>query len=490
MTRLTDTIGDKFFGKKIVVVGDLVADQFLHGTIARVSREAPVFILRHDETETLAGGAANAAFNVASLGGKAILVGLVGDDFNGAALLEKLRGAGVDCDFVIASDKYRTTTKVRVLAGQHYAPRQQVIRIDYENDKPLGDEARNKLRVNFFSAVRNADAIIVSDYNYGVANALLVEITEKINEHKSVPALIDSRHNLKNFKGATTATPNQEEVEQILGKDFTEADCVELCENLGFESLLVTRGNEGMLLIEKNRTPLRLEAVGAKHGDCRLRARSGVWFEFFRRGDDCQSRGRHRRDEERNGGSQFRRIDCVAGENRNSETKSERKPENFMNATNPTNSTAFFAPILDRLRLTARVAIERQRRRKIVLANGCFDFFHVGHIRYLAGAKALGDCLIVGVNADEQVRRLKGANRPFMPERERAEIVSAFKFVDFVTIFTEPTVEELIRAIRPDFTTESVPEREIVLRHGGQIAIVGDPKNHSSTDLIEKFGER
>lgn len=151
-----------------------------------------------------------------------------------------------------------------------------------------------------------------------------------------------------------------------------------------------------------------------------------------------------------------------------------------------------FAPILDRNRLVARVAIERRRKAKIVLANGCFDLFHVGHIRYLSGAKALGDILIVGINSDEQVRKLKGQARPFMPENERAEIISALKFVDYVTIFTEPTVTELIRAIKPDFhakgtdyTTETVPEREIVKEYGGRVAIVGDPKDHSSTELIE-----
>ena len=150
------------------------------------------------------------------------------------------------------------------------------------------------------------------------------------------------------------------------------------------------------------------------------------------------------------------------------------------------------APVLERNRLVARVSIERRKGASIVLANGCFDLFHVGHIRYLAGAKALGDVLIVGINSDEQVRRLKGANRPFMPERERAEIVSALKFVDYVTIFDEPTVTELIRTVRPDFhakgtdyTTETVPEREIVREYGGRVAIVGDPKDHSSTDLIQ-----
>lgn len=154
-----------------------------------------------------------------------------------------------------------------------------------------------------------------------------------------------------------------------------------------------------------------------------------------------------------------------------------------------------FAPILERNRLVARVSIERRRGARIVLANGCFDLFHVGHIRYLAGAKALGEVLIVGINSDRQVRTLKGENRPFMPERERAEILSALKFVDYVTIFDEPTVTELIRAVRPDFhakgtdyTTDTVPEREIVREYGGQTAIVGDPKDHSSTDLIKLVG--
>ena len=147
--------------------------------------------------------------------------------------------------------------------------------------------------------------------------------------------------------------------------------------------------------------------------------------------------------------------------------------------------------IFDRDELIRIVSEAREIGSTIVLANGCFDLFHVGHIRYLAGAKQLGDVLIVGMNSDGAVRQLKGEGRPFMPENERAEIVAAIRFVDAVTLFDEPTVEELIMAIRPDFhakgtdyTTESVPEREIVRKYGGQVAIVGDPKDHSSTDLI------
>lgn len=168
-----------------------------------------------------------------------------------------------------------------------------------------------------------------------------------------------------------------------------------------------------------------------------------------------------------------------------------------MNSVKLKNPADFFAPVLDREILVERIKGERLENKKIALANGCFDLFHVGHIRYLAGAKDLADCLIVAINSDAQVRRLKGANRPFMPEDERAETVAALRFVDYVTVFDEPTVEELIRAIRPDFhakgtdyTIETVPEKDFVRAYGGQVAIVGDPKNHSSTGLIGKVSSK
>lgn len=154
------------------------------------------------------------------------------------------------------------------------------------------------------------------------------------------------------------------------------------------------------------------------------------------------------------------------------------------------------APILERDQLVERVIAEREAGRQIILANGCFDLFHVGHIRYLEGAKRLDGFLVVGINSDRQVRRLKGNDRPFMPENERAEILSNLRTVDAVTIFDEPTVEQLILAIRPDFhakgtdyTIDTVPEREIVASVGGKVAIVGDPKDHSSSEMIERLGK-
>ena len=155
-------------------------------------------------------------------------------------------------------------------------------------------------------------------------------------------------------------------------------------------------------------------------------------------------------------------------------------------------SPSFAAPILSRNDLVSRVDAERAAGAKIILTNGCFDLIHAGHIRYLAGAKGLGGFLVVGINSDRQVSSLKGNGRPFMPEDERAEIIASLRFVDAVTIFDEPTVNELIDAIRPDihakgtdYTSETVPERERVRAYGGQVAIVGDPKDHSSTELIK-----
>ncbi|HKQ54061.1 MAG TPA: adenylyltransferase/cytidyltransferase family protein [Pyrinomonadaceae bacterium] len=151
------------------------------------------------------------------------------------------------------------------------------------------------------------------------------------------------------------------------------------------------------------------------------------------------------------------------------------------------------ARILERNRLIARVAIARKHGARVVLANGCFDILHVGHVRYLEGAKALGDLLVVAVNTDAQVRAQKGEGRPLVPERERAEVVAGLRAVDYVTIFQEPTVEQLLLAIRPDihakgtdYTEETVPERDVVRSYGGRVAIVGDPKNHSTTEMAKR----
>jgi D-glycero-beta-D-manno-heptose-7-phosphate kinase len=254
----------EFSKKRIAVIGDLIADQFLNGTISRVSREAPVFILRHDETITVAGGAANAAVNVASLGGSVDLVGIVGNDDNGNLLLKTLKESKVNCNLIVKCGSSQTTTKVRVLAAQESATRQQVIRIDYENQEILPADTLLRLKESVILAISNADAIIFSDYNYGALSEEIIDIVVKFAKSNSIPLIVDSRQKLESYQNATSATPNQDEVEQILGRDFSDSDAIELCQRLGFKALLITRGNKGMLLIEEGKKPLQIDPIGLK----------------------------------------------------------------------------------------------------------------------------------------------------------------------------------------------------------------------------------
>ena len=258
----------RFPQRRILVIGDSVADQFVYGVISRVSREAPVLILRHEQTETVPGGAANCALNLASLGAKVSLVSLAGDDEAGRALLAKLNSAGVDCSGVLTSPELRTTTKVRILAGQLHSTRQQVIRIDYEGAPTVDPELRKRLGERILEQIQTADAVIISDYNYGVADAELAAFTLDASAARKIPVLADSRFQLSTFAGFTSATPNQDEVEQLLGKQFTrleelEAASQELRKSLGCHALLVTRGSQGMMLLEDGAGAVHLDAVGA-----------------------------------------------------------------------------------------------------------------------------------------------------------------------------------------------------------------------------------
>src|ERR1700752_970006 len=255
-----------FAGQRIVIVGDAIADKFLHGSISRVSREAPVFILRHEQTETLPGGAANCAMNLVALCAHVSLISVTGDDQSGKELRAKLEAAGIDIDGMIVSDRIQTTTKVRILAGHSHSSKQQVIRIDYEG-APLNDEEiRTAILSKLEKALSSAKAVVMSDYNYGVVDSRTAEL---IRRGTDTPVLVDSRFRLADFIGFTAATPNQDEVENQTGSSISsveelETAARELKNRLGHRALLVTRGGQGMTLLAGEQAPLHIRAVGAQ----------------------------------------------------------------------------------------------------------------------------------------------------------------------------------------------------------------------------------
>lgn len=259
------SIIERFGEQRIVILGDAIADKFVHGAISRVSREAPVFILQHQHTETLPGGAANCAMNLVALGAHVSLISVTGADESGSELRAKLESAGIDIKGVIVSDKVQTTTKVRILAGQSHSSKQQVIRIDYEGAPLSDEEIRSAILNRVEQALKGANAFVISDYNYGVVDTLAAELIRKTAD---IPVLVDSRFRLSEFTGFTAATPNEEEVENLAGTSISSTEDLEtaaqqLKKSLGHHALLVTRGSQGMTLLEGDDAPAHIRAVGA-----------------------------------------------------------------------------------------------------------------------------------------------------------------------------------------------------------------------------------
>ena len=258
----------RFGDRRALVVGDAIADQFVYGAISRVSREAPVFILSHEQTETVPGGAANCAMNLVSLGARVSLIAVVGDDTAGRGLIEKLETAGIDCGGVLVVPQLQTTTKVRILAGQLHSTRQQVIRIDYDGNAVQSSELQSQLRDKIADYGSDCDALIISDYNYGVADKGMSQAVQDLVNSKKVPVLVDSRFKVSDFPNFTSATPNQDEVEQLLGRQLKSSSELEsageqIRDRLGYRALLVTRGSQGMVLFESGVAPMYINAVGA-----------------------------------------------------------------------------------------------------------------------------------------------------------------------------------------------------------------------------------
>ena len=260
---------DALAGRRVVIAGDVIADEFIYGEIARVSREAPVLILNYDSTEIVPGGAGNAAGNVASLGGAARLAGVTGRDETGRRLLATLKSRRIDVDAVLRPAGYRTPTKTRILAGGIHSAKQQVVRIDRAASGTIDEASRAAFEARVLRAVRAADALLVSDYGSGLVRPQLVTEARRAFRDKKGIILVDSRYNLLKFRGMTACTPNESEVEQALGvrigdnaRALERAGRALLAETRA-AAVLITRGSRGMALFEADRPTVHIPIVGS-----------------------------------------------------------------------------------------------------------------------------------------------------------------------------------------------------------------------------------
>ena len=465
----------KFDTARVLVVGDVMLDRYWHGATSRISPEAPVPVVKVGNAEDSPGGAGNVALNLAALGAAATLVGLVGLDEAGEELETRLRAAGVLCDFEKVADK-PTITKLRIVSRH-----QQLIRLDFEEAFDISSAQAVNAKVA--ALLDGTDVVIVSDYNKGALAAVSALITQA--RKQGVRVLVDPKgEDFTKYRGATLLTPNLHEFEQVMGACESEEDLVAkgrlLIKELELEALLVTRGEHGMSLIRANEAELHIPA----------RARDV--FDVTGAGDTVISvlgaalaagAGLPEAVALSNiaAGLAVTRVGTVAvsGPELRREVQSDGGSDRG---------------VMTREQLALVVADARAHGEKVAFTNGCFDIIHAGHVGYLQDARKFGDRLIVAINDDESVRRLKGEGRPINPIERRMAVVSGLESVDWVVSFAEDTPENLLTEVKPDclvkggdYGIEGVVGAEIVQQYGGEVRVLSFLDNCSTSAIVEKI---
>lgn len=458
---------------RIVVMGDVMLDRYWSGQAARISPEAPVPVVRVKNIEDRIGGAGNVALNIAKLGGKVTLLGVVGDDAEGDILKRLLEAEGVVCDFVVDQD-IRSICKLRIMA-QH----QQLIRLDFE-DTPLGFD-RDALMARLGRHLPESDAVVFSDYGKGT----LADVADYIVQAKQagVKVLVDPKGvDYQRYAQADVITPNLSELHAVVGACENENSLIEkgraLLKEQRIQTLLLTRGEAGMTLIQESQVhslPAQAKDVfdvtGA--GDTVIAVMAlGVALDMPLY--DAMYLANLA------GG-------IVVGKLGTS-TVSVQELTRAMHSDRDLLYGVVSEDELAKLIVRAKANDER-----IIMTNGCFDLLHAGHVAYLEQAKALGDRLIVAVNSDASVRQLKGASRPINGLQERMTVLAALACVDWVVSFEEETPERLYCRLLPDvivkggdYRPEQVAGGDCVIQAGGEVKILQFVDGQSTTAMIKK----
>jgi D-beta-D-heptose 7-phosphate kinase/D-beta-D-heptose 1-phosphate adenosyltransferase len=462
-----------FSRARVLVVGDLMLDRYWHGDTSRISPEAPVPVVRVGDAEQRPGGAGNVALNLAALGARATLIGLTGRDENADALERLLESTGVTCSFE-RLEGFPTITKLRVLSRH-----QQLIRLDFEDGFPA-DEAE-RLLTRFERAVHETDVVVLSDYGKGTLRHVgkLIAMARTANK----PVLIDPKgRDFGKYAGATLITPNMAEFEAVAGVCADEAEFEIKAEHLrrdnGLDALLVTRSEKGMSLFRPELAPVHLptharevyDVTGA--GDTVISTLAAA----LGAGEDLHTA--------------TTLANVAAGVVVGKLGTATVSVTELRQALRQQQLIA--RGVVDEDRLVALVQEARANGERVVMTNGCFDILHAGHVTYLAQAAELGDRLIVAVNSDESVARLKGAERPINPLDQRMTVLAALQSVDWVVPFSEDTPERLICKVLPDvlvkggdYKPEQIAGGACVTQHGGEIVVLGFVDGCSTSRIVE-----
>ncbi|SBS28269.1 Bifunctional protein HldE [Marinomonas spartinae] len=465
-----------FKDKHILVVGDVMLDRYWYGGTSRISPEAPVQVVKVSNIEDRPGGAANVALGLSKLGVSVTLIGVVGRDDNAAVLSRCLEEAGVNCRFVY-SDTLPTITKLRVMSRH-----QQLIRLDFEEREDTLSQ-NEALAKEVAACLPESDAVIFSDY----AKGCLADVRSLISlaNEEGVPSFVDPKgDDFSIYQGATLVKPNLLEFENIVGKCRSVKELEEkgkaLREQFGWEALLVTRGEDGLVLLSEGKPPFSL-ATAAKEvfdvtgaGDTVIAVLTAVYVTSKRFVDAVEYANQA--------------AGYVVGKLGTASIDAEHLGAIMFQRSHTTNFG-----VLTPDELLKQIKLAQLSGEKVVFTNGCFDILHPGHVAYIKQAKALGDRLIVAVNTDASVKRLKGDKRPINNLEHRMAVLEGVGAIDWVTWFDEDTPQRIIEQLTPDvlvkggdYTIDTIVGAQHVLDHGGEVKVLTFVDGYSTTSIIEK----
>jgi D-beta-D-heptose 7-phosphate kinase/D-beta-D-heptose 1-phosphate adenosyltransferase len=469
----------------VLCIGDIMLDEFVYGEVSRISPEAPAPVIAAQRSESHIGGAGNVARNVASLGGRCIFVGLVGDDDAGKKLAAALAAvAGIES--VLVCDPSRPTTRKVRFVSEHFST--HMLRADWEQAAPASDATETKLIEVILPQLSRADIVLLSDYAKGVLTARVIRHVIDAARKLGKPVIVDPKSlNWAIYRGATLLTPNRKEfAEATRSRADTAQIIVDASEDVmrlvDCEAILVTQGEHGMTLVPRSGEAVHVPAFPVKVRDV-----SGA-------GDTVAAALAVSLAAGADWDTALRMANAAAavavgkqGTASVSAAELRRKilPHAYLAAEEKI--------VLEPGALDAQLAEWRRQGLRVGFTNGCFDILHPGHVKVLTAARAACDRLIVGLNSDASVRRLKGAERPVQDERARAEVLAALEAVDLVAIFAEDTPIDLITQIEPsvlvkggDYTREQVVGHEVVEAAGGRVVLVDILQGFSTTALVHR----
>lgn len=477
---------ESFFEKaaqvRVLVLGDLMLDEYLWGRAERISPEAPVQVVEVVREDLRLGGAGNVVHNLVALGASVSICSVIGADPNGAVLRQALQEQGVELAGLFEESERKTSKKTRVIAAN-----QQIVRIDRESRSEVTEQSQKAMLDYLEAHASGFNVIVVSDYLKGVLTPEVLAAVCRTGRELGIPVVVDPKgSDYSKYRGATLLTPNRKEAEIASGVAIADQQSLEtaaerLLGSLELDALLITRSEAGMSLFRSGLSAVHIPTVAREVFDvtgagdtvisvlslglaCGLKLPEAAWVANVAAGIAVGKLG-----------TSVVLPQEIVAEVGHSQKDADAKIKNL--------------DVLAHL-----VAGERARGKQVVFTNGCFDLLHVGHVKYLQKARQFGDLLVVGLNSDASVRRLKGERRPLIEESERAHILAALDCIDFVVLFDEDTPVRVIEAVQPDvlvkggdYSLDQVVGREIVEARGGRVELVQFVDGRSTSRIIEKI---